>query len=65
MDVAHHQRNRALGAFHCVAAIGRNVGDAFKAVDAELSPAGGEVGLGYLLYGQASHISIISCGDPG
>ena len=33
----------------------------FKPVDPELSPAGGEVGLGYLLDYGMGHTSIISC----
>ena len=71
MDVAHHQRDGAFrGLLHralafAVGRVSRSVGVAFKAVDAELSPARGEVRLGHFFHGQADHILIISCGNDG
>ena len=77
MDVAHHQGNGALSAALRLALARQAVslfgGDAveqvlkiaFKTVDPERSPTGGEIGLGYLLDCLRSgtiHTWIISCG---
>src|ERR1035437_3769706 len=75
MDVAHPQGNGALFAAlrlafarQAVSFFGRDAVEqvleiAFKAVDPELSPAGGEIGLGYLLdslHSRTTHITIIA-----
>src|SRR5271166_3312597 len=67
VNVTHHQRDCAFGsvavAFRAVFAVGRDsrsIGVAFKAMDAKLSPARGEVCLSYFSQGQAGHTSIIS-----
>ncbi len=63
VDVAHDQRDGGLdargGRGQVVVAGLRVIDDAFKAEDAEVSPARGEVGIGELAYGEERHRAII------
>ncbi len=66
MDVAHDEGHggfdAAGGCRNGVVAAARMVDDAFEAEDAEVSPAGGKVGFGYLADDGKRHLSIIRFG---
>ena len=66
MDIAHNERHGGFDAIgrgreSFVAGLGVSK-DALEAENTELTPAGGEVGVGYLLYGSKGHKSIIRFG---
>lgn len=63
MNVTHHQSHRALNPFRrsrngIVAGL-RMVHNAFKTKNPEVSPARGEVGIGYFIDGSKRHLRLI------